>query len=127
MHNDLIIAIVCMIMALIAYSIGVWSEHIAGYLKMKHVMFFWIGFCFDSFGTMEMTRIGKTMGKSDLYSVHGYLGMVAILFMLLHAAVATYVILKKQSSLRIQYHKFSTIVWSFWVVVFLLGMLIGMS
>ena len=34
-------------LALVFYSLGVWSERIARYLKGWHVASFWIGFIFD--------------------------------------------------------------------------------
>lgn len=46
-------------LALIFYSIGVWSERIARYLKPWHVIAFWTGFLFDVSGTLAMHRLAK--------------------------------------------------------------------
>ena len=38
-------------LALVFYSIGVWSERIQGKLKPRHLIFFWAGLLCDTWGT----------------------------------------------------------------------------
>jgi uncharacterized repeat protein (TIGR03987 family) len=38
-------------LALLFYSIGVWSERIQGRLKAWHLAFFWLGLVCDTWGT----------------------------------------------------------------------------
>ena len=38
-------------LALLFYSIGVWSERIQGRLKVWHTVFFWFGLVCDTWGT----------------------------------------------------------------------------
>jgi uncharacterized repeat protein (TIGR03987 family) len=57
-------------LALLFYSIGVWSERIQGRLKSWHLVFFWLGLVCDTVGTALMMDMagGLTAG------VHGITG-----------------------------------------------------
>ncbi|MCF8297883.1 MAG: hypothetical protein K9J13_10095 [Saprospiraceae bacterium] len=57
MSNILLFSTVTISLALIFYSIGVWSERFSKYLKPWHVVAFWIGFSFDVCGTLAMHYI----------------------------------------------------------------------
>lgn len=41
-------AVTAITLALIFYTIGVWSEHRAKVLKPVHLAFFWLGLCMDT-------------------------------------------------------------------------------
>jgi uncharacterized repeat protein (TIGR03987 family) len=41
-------------LALVFYSIGVWSERFSGRLKAWHLIFFWLGLVCDTWGTGMM-------------------------------------------------------------------------
>ncbi len=117
MSQILIIAIVCMISALVFYTIGVWSERFAGKLKSWHLLFFWGGFIFDTTGT---TLMGRMAGKMTL-DFHGITGALAIAFMFGHAIWAIIVLLLKQEKVIANFHKFSMAVWILWLVPFMTG------
>jgi hypothetical protein len=51
MPIQVLLSIILITLALIFYSIGVWSERIAGRLKSWHLAFFWAGFVCDTTGT----------------------------------------------------------------------------
>ena len=74
-------------LALVFYSLGVWSERLARDLKRWHVTTFWIGFPSTSAGTLAMHRLAK--GPFDLREPHTLTGQVALWLMLAHAAWAT--------------------------------------
>lgn len=112
-------------LALIFYSLGVWSERIAKYLKLWHVVAFWIGFIFDISGTITMHLLAK--GPFDILELHTLTGQIALLLMLVHAIWATHVITKKNEKLRIKFHKFSIIVWLIWLIPYFGGMYLGMA
>ena len=59
MSTLVIISTTLITLALLFYSLGVWSERIAKYLKPWHVVAFWIGFTFDVSGTYAMHLIAK--------------------------------------------------------------------
>lgn len=117
-----IIPTIVISLALVFYSIGVWSERIAGILKPWHLAFFWLGLVFDTWGTGMMLEMAGGMS----FNLHGITGMVAILLMLVHAIWATIVLVKKDEDRIISFHKFSVIVWLIWLIPYLSPMLFGM-
>ena len=119
-------AVIAINLALIFYTIGVWSEHRAKLLKPVHLACFWLGLCMDTAGTMMMSKLtsGTTGGLSG---VHGITGMIAILLMMIHAAWATVVLLRKDEKAAHTFHRFSIIVWIIWLVPFAIGMIMGMK
>jgi len=74
-------ASVIITLALVFYTIGVWSERIAGRLKPWHLAFFYLGLAFDTVGTGMMFSYADGM----TFDVHGITGMLAIVLMLVHA------------------------------------------
>jgi uncharacterized repeat protein (TIGR03987 family) len=122
MNVKLIIAVITIVSALVCYSIGVWSEKFAGRLKPWHLIFFWIGFVFDTTGT---TLMGEIAGKFD-FNLHGLTGVLAIVLMAAHAIWATVVLLQKKENALKNFHKFSLAVWGIWLVPFFSGMAMAM-
>ena len=60
-------------LALILYSIGVWSERIAGRLKPWHLVFFVLGLICDTWGTGMMLDYSGGL----TFDVHGISGVIA--------------------------------------------------
>jgi uncharacterized repeat protein (TIGR03987 family) len=123
MPIKLIIAVTAIILALVFYTIGVWSERIAGRLKPWHAVMFWIGFVFDTTGTTLMAQLA---GKMD-FDIHGITGVLAILLMFINAAWATIVLIKKQEKAILNFHKFSLFVWLVWLIPLFTGMIGAMA
>ena len=126
MSTTLIVAIITITLALVFYTIGVWSEHRAKNLKVIRVMFFWLGLCMDTTGTMLMSKIAENGDKSGMFSTHGVTGLLAIILMIVHAIWATIVLVKKSESASKNFHKFSLTVWIIWLIPYILGMIVGM-
>lgn len=131
MPKLLVAAIIFITLALIFYTIGVWSEHKAGILKKTHVIIFWCGLVCDTLGTYTMSKIVssgtyRAITKTDLL-IHKSTGMLAIVLMLIHAIWATIVLSRGREKSKAVFHKFSLIVWFIWLIPYLLGMYIGMS
>ena len=120
-----IISTTLITLALIFYSLGVWSERIAKYLKPWHVVAFWIGFTFDVSGTYAMHLIAK--GPLDILEPHTLTGQIALWLMLLHAIWATRVILKQDEVMKNKFHKFSIVVWLIWLIPYFGGMFLGIN
>jgi uncharacterized repeat protein (TIGR03987 family) len=112
-------------LALIFYSIGVWAERIARYLEPWHVVAFWVGFAFDVSGTWAMHMLAQ--GPFDLLETHTLTGQIALWLMLGHAIWATWVIRRGSEAARAGFHRFSLLVWLFWLVPYFGGMYLGMS
>ena len=99
-------------LALVFYSIGVWSERCAGRLKAWHLIFFWFGLICDTWGTGLMLE----MAAGLTYDLHGLTGLLAIILMFIHAVWATVVLLRKDEKLIVSFHKFSVVVWVIWLI-----------
>jgi uncharacterized repeat protein (TIGR03987 family) len=124
MLNSVIVSSTLITLALVFYSLGVWSERLAHYLKPWHVLAFWIGLTFDISGTWAMHKIAK--GPFNFMDPHTFSGQIALWLMLVHAIWATKVIIKKNEELRIKFHKFSIVVWLIWLIPYFGGMYLGM-
>ena len=118
-------AVIAITLALLFYTIGVWSEHRAKVLKPVHLVFFWLGLCMDTAGTAMMSRLADGTG-GGLMSAHGITGMIAIILMMIHAVWATVVLVRKDEKAMHTFHRFSIIVWIIWLIPFVLGMMMGM-
>jgi len=116
-------AMIVINLALIFYSIGVWSERFAGRLRWWHLAFFYGGLVFDTWGTGMMFE----MVGGLTYDVHGLTGLLAILLMLIHAAWATLVLMKRDQQMIHQFHRFSVLVWFIWLIPYLSPVFLGMG
>lgn len=99
-------------LALVFYSIGVWSERFSGRLKTWHLVFFWLGLVCDTWGTGMMFE----MAGGLTFDVHGLTGLLAIILMFIHAIWATIVLLRKDERWIVSFHRFSVAVWLIWLV-----------
>jgi len=108
-------ASIVMTIALLFYTIGVWSEKIQGKLTPWHLLLFAIGLICDSWGTGIMFRI--TEGIS--FSFHGIAGLIAIVLMFLHAIWAVVVLVKNDEEKIAKFHRYSLVVWTVWLVPYL--------
>jgi uncharacterized repeat protein (TIGR03987 family) len=111
-------------LALVFYSTGVWAERLARYLKRWHVVAFWMGLIFDISGTLAMHALAK--GPFDLSDPHTLTGQLALWLMLAHAVWATQVARRGSEAVRAGFHRYSLMVWAFWLVPFFGGMALGM-
>ena len=110
-------------LALLFYSIGVWSERISGKLKAWHLVFFWLGIICDTWGTGLMFE----MVGGLTFDVHGLTGLFAILLMLVHAVWATIVLIRKDKKMINNFHKFSVLVWFIWLIPYFSPMFFAME
>lgn len=128
MDIKLVMAIITITLALVFYTIGVFSERRAHILKKQHVIIFWIGLIFDTTGTTIMSLLTKEGSQAQSgMGLHGITGALAIVLMLFHALWATLVLVKKDEKKQESFHKFSIFVWLVWLVPYILGMIIGMG
>ena len=110
-------------LALVFYSIGVWSERIMGILRPWHLVFFVLGLICDTWGTGLMFEFVGGM----TYDVHGISGLLAILLMFVHAAWALAVLVKKDEKALHNFHKFSVAVWVIWLIPYFSPMFFAMA
>lgn len=122
MTSDMMLSTILITLALVFYTIGVWSERFAGRLKGWHLIFFWGGLVFDTAGTgMMMDSAGGLT-----FDIHGVTGVLAILLMFVHAAWASMVLIRKNESAIANFHRFSVLVWIIWLVPYFTGFFVSM-
>lgn len=127
MSTKLILAIITISLALVFYTVGVWTEHKQKSLKWQNLVFFWLGLVFDTTGTTIMTFISESNGTNGFLSVHGITGVLAIVLMIIHAVWATVVLARKNEKAQHTFHRFSIVVWCIWLIPYLLGVFMGMN
>jgi uncharacterized repeat protein (TIGR03987 family) len=115
-------AIIAMTVALILYTIGVWSEHLAKNLKPWHLFFFWGGLLFDASGTLMMHLLA---GGQFVITVHSMTGAIALLLMALHAFWATIVMYRKNEKAMRSFHRLSLVVWVLWLIPYMTGVILN--
>lgn len=120
----LIFAAIFIALALIFYTVGVWSEKRQGCLKFWHLVIFWIGLVLDTTGTTLMSKIA---GGTYKLNVHGITGLVAIVVMLIHVLWATIVLLRNDTEMKAKFHRLSVFVWFVWLIPILVGMIYGVG
>ncbi|GAB4180070.1 MAG: HsmA family protein [Calditrichia bacterium] len=121
----LILSSTLITLALIFYSIGVWAERIARYLKKWHLFFFWGGLVFDISGTYAMHLLAE--GVFDITEPHTLTGQIALWGMLIHAVWATRVVRTGSEESRRTFHRYSILVWIIWLIPYFGGMMLGMK
>lgn len=121
MSPMLVSATVAIMMAAILYSIAVFAEFRARDLKRWHLALFWAGLVCDTLGTTIMSRLA---GGFRL-NIHGVLGVLAIVIMLVHAGWASVVIVMGSDRLRRNFHHFSLTAWTLWMVSLVTGFVLA--
>jgi uncharacterized repeat protein (TIGR03987 family) len=117
------LAIIIINLALVFYSIGVWSERIQGRLKVWHTVFFYLGLICDTWGTGLMFDFVGGMS----WDIHGLSGVLAITLMFVHAIWATVVLVKKDEKMIVRFHKFSIFVWIIWLIPYFSPMVLRIA
>lgn len=123
MTSIMILSTILITLALIFYTIGVWSERLAGRLKSWHLIFFWGGLVFDTAGTAIMMESAGGIG----FDIHGVTGVLAIVLMVIHAVWATLVLIRKNERAINNFHRFSVVVWAIWLVPYFSGFFVSMG
>ena len=118
-----LLSTIFIVLALVCYSIGVWSERISGRLKPWHLLFFWLGLAFDATGTGMMMEMAGGLTAD----IHGVTGVAAIVLMIIHAVWATVVVARHNERMILSFHKFSIVVWVIWLIPFLSGVFLPMA
>lgn len=118
-------AIVIISMALVFYSVGVWSERIQKSLKWWHVMAFGLGFLCDVVGTSFMAELVRLTGEDN--KLHAVTGMIAVVLMGIHAFWALWTYWRGSTKARRHFSRFSVVVWFIWLIPYCIGVWIGVT
>lgn len=120
----LVAAIILITLALVFYTVGVWSEKRAGILKPWHAVMFLLGLLCDGSGTFVMSLIassGNSIGSPVLGDVMAVTGTLALILMAAHAVWALIVLIRdREAELRF-FHRFSLVVWGIWLIPYIVG------
>jgi len=120
----LTISTILISLALVQYSIGIWTERISRRLKAWHLLFFWSGLLFDISGTLAMHKLSG--GKFILTDPHTLTGQLALWLMFGHAIWASVVIARNIDSMKDRFHSISIFVWAIWLIPYIGGMVLAM-
>lgn len=123
MPGTLIAAIVIITLAMVFYTIAVWSGKLAGRLKGWHVVLFWAGLASDLTGTILMAVLAGGLK----YGVHTASGVVAILLMLGQTIWATRILRDGDEAARRDFPNRAIGVWVIWMIAFVTGAIVGMQ
>jgi uncharacterized repeat protein (TIGR03987 family) len=110
-----------MFAAFALYSAGVWAVVLTRHLRAWHAGFFWAGFILDSAGTEIMRRLAGGFQ----WGLHTATGAAALFLMLVHAAWASIVLLRRDEHALRTFHRISITVWVVWLVPFVTGLWLG--
>jgi len=122
MTPQLLLSSILITLALVFYSVGVWSERVAGRLKPWHAACFWLGLACDTAGTGLMMEMAGRLTAN----LHGVTGGAAILLMVIHAIWATVVLARRDELAIRNFHRFSVVVWAIWLIPYFSGFFLGM-
>ena len=106
-----------MVLALTAYTTGVWAQHFSRQLRGWHVVAFWVGLTADAWGTHVMVGLAGHWRPT----FHALTGVMAVVLMAVHVLWASVVLLRAEPRALARFHRVSAIVWAFWLVPFLGG------
>jgi len=110
-------------LALVFYTVGVWSERIQGRLKPWHLAMFVAGLVFDTVGTGMMFDLAGGL----TWDLHGLSGLLAIVLMFVHAAWAAVVLWRRDEAWLTRFHRFSVVVWLVWLVPYVSPMFFALG
>lgn len=119
----LITAIVIITLALVFYSIGVIGEARRKNLLWRDVVWFGAGLVADFAGTMTMRAIsqsGETVLAPWANTLMTISGTAAIILMAIHIVFAV-IVMTKFPDYRKKFHKWSVVIYIFWLVSYISG------
>ncbi|MBW7931572.1 MAG: TIGR03987 family protein [Gammaproteobacteria bacterium] len=117
------LSVIFIVAALLLYTLAVWAERLAGRLRAWHLIVFWLGLLADGTGTWLMVLIARATNQPPglVSAVHAITGALALLLMLSHCSWATVVLWQRDEVALRNFHRFSTLAWSVWLVPFFIG------
>lgn len=119
MPVNIMVGILALLVALVAYSIGVWGAFRARGVRVRDLVFLWVGFAFDVLATTMMALQIGGIGQ-DLHTVLAFIGMIG---MLLAAAIGTWAYATANDAVRLNVSRWVVAPWAIWVALFVWGMI----
>ena len=119
----LLYAVILFTVALVLYTTSVWSERLQRQLKTWHMVVFGLGVVTDFVATwLTIEFVGAIV-----FTPHAIFGFVSLFLMALHFGWALVVYHGDHAAGAIQFHRFSLMVWSVWMLSYITGFVSGMQ
>jgi len=120
-----LIGVLGMLVAMVLYSIGVWSAYRAKGFVQKSVMFILGGVIFDVIGTggMFVTAGNRFLFDTPLNIVHTSAALVAFFGMLAVGIFGVWAVQSKKDELLAKLSRWALAPWTLWAIIFVWGML----
>ena len=123
MPDLLLYAVVLFTLALLLYSVSVWSERLQKQLKCWHLIAFGSGVFVDVLATwLTIKAVGAIV-----FTPHAIFGYLSLLLMTLHFLWAVLVYARNKPGANNYFHRFSLIVWSIWLLSYITGFISGIQ
>lgn len=123
MSNLIITGAIFFTLALIFYSIAIWSDYVRQHLEKWHVGMFGLGVLTDTVGTLCMyLHVGHL-----IFTAHSISGFAGLFLMMFHMCWGILVISSDSPTRQKVFHKFSLFVWFFWLISYISGVYIGLN
>jgi hypothetical protein len=121
MPINIVVGLVALLVALIAYSLGAWGIFRAKAVKKTHVIYLWVGFACDVLATAMMAISAGGLDLSPLSDLlHTVIAFVALFGMLAAAIVGTRALGASTAGAALA--RWVLAPWALWVIVFAWGM-----
>jgi hypothetical protein len=124
MKPTVIAGILCVVLAMIAYTVGAWSAYRSKGFKPFNITVLWVGVVFDILATSSMWLANggafKLSPTADL--IHTVLALVSFFGMAIVTASASWAYAKKNKSVQRTLAKLILAPWALWAIIFLWGM-----
>lgn len=120
----LIAAVILVSIALIFYSVGVWSERMQENLKGWHVLVFSLALACHAIGTTFLTELLRLTGHDN--RPHTVFGSMAIFLLLIHTLWAFRSLRKGSHKARHDFSRYSVILWCIWLIPYFVSLFWGM-
>jgi uncharacterized repeat protein (TIGR03987 family) len=123
MPEALLNATILFSIALVLYTIAIWSERLSLQLKNWHVLVFFAGVVTDFIATwITIKFIGAIV-----FTPHALFGFAALILMVLHFIWALMVRVNNSQKMATLFHKFGLFVWSVWMISYITGFTLGIN
>jgi len=118
----LITSVIAYTIAMVFYTVSVWSERKARRLKAWHVRLFLFGVIADIIATgFAIKAVGGLV-----FTPHAIVGFISLGLMIIHYIWAALTLRGGREKSLINFHKLSLFVWSVWMISYLSGFALGM-
>ncbi len=114
-------ALFFIVLALVLYTVGVWSERLTGRLKSRHLVVMWAGLVADVVATALMASLA---GGFHL-SLHSFAGVLGILLMAFQTVWGTTALARRDEVALARFHRMGIYIWMIWLVAFVSGAILS--